>query len=295
MRCGPRSDRTTTNYLGFDGRILAGAILARTLWLQGYPDRAVERALLTVEDAEVLNHPLTLSIALRVPLGRRPGARRGTHRSSFLACRISFPWTLSRARARLQRGARHSSRQRKQRCRKPAILSRRASCRPYELLTTPLNISFVQGLAATGRSAEALSLIEETIQQVERGGDLCYMAELLRVKGNLVLAAPQAGTDEEAELCFRRSLDLSDRQGARAWELRSAIDLAFLLAARGRHDAAQALLQPIFARFGEGLETADLQSAARLLATPNSMALAALRAGKAVPAPRDRHHREGGH
>lgn len=65
-----------------------------------------------------------------VPLGRRPGARRGTHRSSFLACRISFPWTLSRARARLQRGARHSSRQRKQRCRKPSILSRRASCRP---------------------------------------------------------------------------------------------------------------------------------------------------------------------
>jgi hypothetical protein len=38
LRFGPRSDRTTTNYLGFDGRLLAGAILARTLWLQGHPD-----------------------------------------------------------------------------------------------------------------------------------------------------------------------------------------------------------------------------------------------------------------
>jgi hypothetical protein len=36
LRDGPRSDRTTTNYLGFDDRILAGAILARTLWLQGF-------------------------------------------------------------------------------------------------------------------------------------------------------------------------------------------------------------------------------------------------------------------
>ncbi|MET3596210.1 MULTISPECIES: hypothetical protein [Mesorhizobium] len=234
----------------------------------------MERALLTVEDAEVLNHPLTLSIALvwaiSVFLWVGDLARAEEHidrlfsRAEFhslgpyLALGRGFKGELA-----IRRGNASSGVESLRSC----LAELHAA--PYELLTTPLNISFVQGLAATGRSAEALSLIEETIQQVETSGDLCYMAELLRVKGNLVLAAPQAGTDEEAELCFRRSLELSDRQGARAWELRSAIDLAFLLAARGRHDAAQALLQPIFARFGEGLETADLQSAARLLATPN--------------------------
>lgn len=274
LRCGPRSDRTTTNYLGFDGRILAGAILARTLWLQGYPDRAVERALLTVEDAEVLNHPLTLSIALvwaiSVFLWVGDLARAEEHidrlfsRAEFhslgpyLALGRGFKGELA-----IRRGDASSGVESLRSC----LAELHAA--PYELLTTPLNISFIQGLAATGRFAEALSLIEETIQQVEESGDLCYMPDLLRVKGNLVLAAPQAGTGEDAELCFRRSLELSDRQGARAWELRSAIDLASLLAIRGRHEAARALLQPIFARFGEGLETADLRSAARLLATPN--------------------------
>lgn len=68
-------------------------------------------------------------------------------------------------------------------------------------------------------------------------------------------------------MCFRRSLVLSDCQGARAWELRTAVDLASLLAARGQHRDARALLLPIFARFGEGLETADLRSAAGVLAT----------------------------
>jgi hypothetical protein len=38
-------------------------------------------------------------------------------------------------------------------------------------------------------------------------------------------------------------------------------------AARGRSHQALALLEPVFASFLEGSETADLQAAARLLAT----------------------------
>ncbi|MFD2054080.1 ATP-binding protein [Mesorhizobium calcicola] len=274
LRYGPRSDRTTTNYLGFDGRILAGSILARTLWLQGHPDLAVLRAQLTVEEAEVLNHPLTLSIALIWAISvllwvgdlkraeeyiDRLFTRAESHAlGPYLALARAFKGELATRRGNASSGVESL---------RSCLAELHAA--PYELLTTPLNISFVQGLAATGRSVEALSLTEETIQQVEANGDLCYMPELLRVKGNLVLAASQPGADEEAELCFRRSLELSDRQGARAWELRTAVDLASLLSARGRHEAARALLQPIFARFGEGLETEDLQSAARMLATLN--------------------------
>src|SRR5262249_25528103 len=56
--------RTNTNYLGFDGHDLAGVFMARTLWLQGYPDQAVERAHKAVDDAASRDHPVTLSIAL---------------------------------------------------------------------------------------------------------------------------------------------------------------------------------------------------------------------------------------
>lgn len=274
LRYGPRSDRTTTNYLGFDGRILAGSILARTLWLQGHPDRAVERALLTVEEAEVLNHPLTLSIGLiwAVSVMLWVGdLKRAEDHIDRLFSRAEFhalgPYlALGRAfkgELAIRRGNASSGVESLRSC----LAELHAA--PYELLTTPLNISFVQGLAATGRSAEALSLTEETIRQVEANGDLCYMPELLRVKGNLVLAALQPGAAEEAELCFRRSLELSNRQGARAWELRTAVDLASLLAAGGQHKDARALLQPVFVQFREGLETEDLQSAVRVLATLN--------------------------
>jgi predicted ATPase len=137
---------------------------------------------------------------------------------------------------------------------------------PYELLTTPLNISLVQGLAATGRFTEAMALIDETIRLVETNGDVCYLPELLRVKGDVLLSMPQPSVGN-AESYFMQSLELSRRQGARAWELRTAIDLAALLAGQRRTEPARALLQPVFAQFVEGADTADLKAAERLLAT----------------------------
>jgi hypothetical protein len=92
------------------------------------------------------------------------------------------------------------------------------------------------------------------------------MPELLRVKGGLLLSAPQPSGDD-AEMCFMRSLELSRRQGARAWKLSTAIDLAALLAVRGREETARALLRPVFDEFVEGLDSADVTAAQRLLAT----------------------------
>jgi hypothetical protein len=136
----------------------------------------------------------------------------------------------------------------------------------YELVTTALNISLVQGLAAIARFAEGITLIDETIRLVDTNGDLSYMPELLRVKGGLLLSMPRP-RGEDAERCFLQSLELSRRQGARAWELRTAVDLAALLAAQRRTENARALLQPVFERFVEGSDTADLRAAERLLTT----------------------------
>ncbi|TGP51596.1 transcriptional regulator [bacterium M00.F.Ca.ET.230.01.1.1] len=271
LRYGPRSDRTTTNYLGFDGRILADAILARTLWLQGYPDRAVERALLTVKDAETVDHPLTLSIALvwavsvLVWVGDFDRAEEHINRlfscaelhslRPYLTVGRGFQGELAIRRGDAESGVRSLQR-----------VLQDLHAAPYELLTTPLSIALVQGFAATGRFAEALALVNETIRSVETNGDLCYMPELLRWKANLVRET-KPGADDEAELHLRRSLEMSRGHGARGWELRAAMDLAALLAARSQYESARALLQPLLERFAEGLDTADLKSAARLLAT----------------------------
>jgi hypothetical protein len=64
-----------------------------------------------------------------------------------------------------------------------------------------------------------------------------------------------------------QSFELSRRQGARAWELRTAVDLATLLAGQGQRKSGRALLGPVFEQFVEGWDTADLKAAERLLAT----------------------------
>jgi predicted ATPase len=90
------------------------------------------------------------------------------------------------------------------------------------------------------------------------------MPEMLRMKGSLLLAMPQPRTDE-AEICFTQSLELSRAHGSRAWELRTATDLAALWAGQGRPKDARALLQPVFGQFTEGSDLPDLKAAERLL------------------------------
>ncbi|HUB43968.1 MAG TPA: hypothetical protein VMB73_03195, partial [Acetobacteraceae bacterium] len=70
-----------------------------------------------------------------------------------------------------------------------------------------------------------------------------------------------------AEERFRQALDRARQQGALSWELRAATSLARLLRDQGRSADAKALLQPVYDRFSEGFQTADLKTARELLGT----------------------------
>jgi predicted ATPase len=86
---------------------------------------------------------------------------------------------------------------------------------------------------------------------------------LMRVNGELVL---QGGSGASmAETYFRQALDWARRQGALSWELRAAMSLAQLLHDQGRAADALAALQPVYDRFTEGFDTADLRAAKTLL------------------------------
>jgi predicted ATPase/DNA-binding winged helix-turn-helix (wHTH) protein len=241
----------------------AGAALTRTLWLQGHPAQAMECARQTVADAESMEISLGLvldwTFSACLWLGELHSAEqhlaamvaRAESKSLAKVESLGFKGQLSICRGDLENGVKSL-----QGCLEDLRETR------YELMTG-FNISLVQGLAALGRFAEGMTLIEAAIRSVEVNGDLSYMPELLRVKGALLLSMRQAGDD--AETCFMQSLSLSRRQGALAWELRTAVDLAQLWADRGRTGEARALLQPVFERFSEGAATPDLQAAARLL------------------------------
>ena len=124
--------------------------------------------------------------------------------------------------------------------------------------------SLAKQLAAAGNVGESLGLISEAFRHAERNGEEWYMPELIRIRGELLLLQGDPGA-AEAEDCYSRSLAWARRQGALSWELRTATSLARLLRDQGRPADAIALLQPVYDRFTEGFDTADLRAAKALL------------------------------
>jgi predicted ATPase/DNA-binding winged helix-turn-helix (wHTH) protein len=266
---GPGSQRTSLTYLGFDK--VAGGALARTLWWLGYPAQAEDRARQSVEDAAGAGHPVSLSVSLLWAVSVFLWTGNLTSAEEYLERFVSHAESHSlrpyialgrgyTGELAIRRGDAKGGVESLRRCLEELHATR------YELLAMACDIPLVQGLAALGRFAEGITLVDETIRQIEASGGLSYLPELLRVKGGLLLSMPQRQGDD-AEKCFRQSLDCSRRIGARAWELRTTIDLAETWAAQGRAEAARAVLQPVFGQFTEGFDTADLRAAERLLAS----------------------------
>jgi predicted ATPase/DNA-binding winged helix-turn-helix (wHTH) protein len=268
---GPGPLRTSTIFHGVHYYIGASGYLARNLWLQGYPAQAAERARLTVKDAACMDHPVTLSIALIwaisvfLWIGDLPSAEEHVDWSISHARSHSLAPYLAAAHGfRAELAIRKGDATGGVETLRTSMETLRAA--RYELLMTAFDISLVQALTANGRCPEGFALVDESIKGVETNGDLSYMPELLRVKGNLFLSKPEPSI-ENAEDCFMKSLEESRRQGARSWELRTAIDLAALWAGCGKPEQGLTFLQRVYEQFTEGFDTADLKVARRLMGT----------------------------
>ncbi|UPT97649.1 tetratricopeptide repeat protein [Bradyrhizobium barranii subsp. apii] len=265
---GPGTERIST-VNGFDHRNRAGIALARELWLQGRPAAARQLALQTVTEAAQMDHPITLCIALiwavSIDLwsGDLDGAEENIDRFIAHAETRSMGPYLAVGRGvkgelAIRRGDAAGGVETIRAC------LRELHDAGYELLTTTFNIALVHGLLALGQIERSARLIDDAIGLVEQSGDHLYMPELLRMKGKVSLSLPQPNRGE-AENHLMQSLELSRRNGAKAWELRAAIDLTEFLAERGRCEEAKRLLQSALEGFAEGSETADIKAAKRLL------------------------------
>jgi class 3 adenylate cyclase len=125
-------------------------------------------------------------------------------------------------------------------------------------------------LINAGRGADALEFVLAGEQVQREIDERHFEAELLRQRGRLVelgVVADGAGSAaQRAEAFYRGALEVSRLQGAKLFELRTATDLARLLASTGRAGEGQALLQPVYGWFSEGHGHPDLARARALLA-----------------------------
>jgi predicted ATPase len=127
----------------------------------------------------------------------------------------------------------------------------------------PHNIALLAGACETaGQIEEALTLLDDALQIVERTGERWFAAELYRHEGQLLL---QQGNTEGAEELYRKALSSAREQEAKLWELRAVMSLARLRRDQGRRAEARDLLAPVYAWFTEGFNTQDLKEAKALL------------------------------
>jgi predicted ATPase/DNA-binding SARP family transcriptional activator len=254
----------------YDQQVASRMILARTLWLQGFPDQALRMAQSNVEDAQTIDHALSLCYALEaaclVALWNGDLAAAEGSVATLLDHSARPALTLWHARGRCLNGALLIQRG-KVDAGLPLLLDALDELREAGFVTrrTTTLGTLAQGLARSGQMPRALATIDEALASSERDEPLWCIAELLRVKGELVLLAGGPGAAAGAEGHFQDALRWTRQQGILSTELRCANGLARLWHQQGRTVPARDLLAPIYARFTEGFATADLKAAQALL------------------------------
>jgi predicted ATPase len=121
-------------------------------------------------------------------------------------------------------------------------------------------------LGEAGEVGQGLAAVDEALARCEARDERWYQAELLRIKGELLLHESEHRSVAAAEQLFGRAFDVARSQGALCWELRTAISLARLRISQDRRDDARQALASAYGKFTEGFETSDMRSARAMMA-----------------------------
>ena len=259
-----------------DQRVAARSLLARILWLQGFPDQALSTARLAVEEAEVTGHALSLCHALAqaaCPVATLNGDVEAAE--GYTAVLLNHARELGLAgwiaRSHCFQGV--------------VLIMRRDFAAGLPLLRNALDELRVGGAAPgypaflallarghglAGQVTEGLAIIDQALELSERHEENWSLPEVLRNKGELLLLDRAAAAVLAAEDCFQQALDWASRDGALSYELRVAFSLGRLWRDQGRGAEARELVASVYRRFTEGFKTGDLRIAKRVLDELNS-------------------------
>jgi predicted ATPase/DNA-binding winged helix-turn-helix (wHTH) protein len=258
-----------TNFFGYDHRIRALVALARALWLRGFSEQALRTAQQAIDEAARRDHPVSVCISLiyaaPVFLWRGDLGQAADFIERLIAYAGRYSLAPYRAVGMALRGELAVTRDQ---AGAGLILLRNAletlHTERHNILATVFASALAEGLRKTGQFDEALITINAAVARAASCGATFDMAELLRIKGQILAAMPRPDRTSAAD-CLMQSLAVAREQSALAWELRSATALARLLSANGQRDQARDTLAPVYDRFTEGFETADLRIARRLI------------------------------
>jgi predicted ATPase/DNA-binding winged helix-turn-helix (wHTH) protein len=253
--------------------VKARAMLARCLWLQGFPESAMSEAYASLDEAPAADQVATclvlyFGICWIAPMtGDFVAAEKAINRFGDVATRMdSRLWSMVaqffKGKLLVERGDFFEG---SEVLRFAFEASSESGWRPSY---PEFRGSLALALRSLGRLDEAEIVISEALAAASQSQDArhWYLPELLRSKAE-ILALQSPGGTARAESVLLEGLEIARDQGARAWELRIVLTLARLRAARGHRDHARQMLIPLYGAFTEGFDTADLREAKELLSS----------------------------
>ena len=240
-------------------------LLSWDLWLLGYPDQSLSRVSEALSLAKGLSQPYTIAFAhymtsvVHLLRGDPDRALASAEESLEMSReqRFSLYETLSmisRGRALGELGRLGEAKTEIKR----GIDEARRSGVGFML---PMMESWRADIhAQSGDNEAALSIVEQTLSDLNDVTGRAWEAELYRQRAQLLLALNGARVSE-AEAYLKDAIVIARRQSAKSLELRAASTLAALWRVQERFDEARGLIEPIYGWFDEGTDTADLRRA----------------------------------
>jgi predicted ATPase len=264
----PSQYHSHTRHTGHDPAVASRCQAAWMLWSLGQPDRALERIGEALALAEELGHPQSLTMAAYFAAHlhqlRREAGSCGERAQATIELAAEHGLIDRMTLGTVQRGWALAERGQVE----EGLEAMRRGLAEYKQRGAGLRQPYFLGLLAdvlhkTGQAEQALEVLAEALAAAHHTGDLFYEAELYRLKGEVLLTHTRAGT--EAEGCLKQAIEISRRQQAKSWELRSVMSLARLYRQQGKQQQARQRLKKAYDCFSEGLHTADLREAKALL------------------------------
>jgi class 3 adenylate cyclase/predicted ATPase len=117
--------------------------------------------------------------------------------------------------------------------------------------------------ARAGNIQNSLNAINKAKELIAETGEYFWDADVIRIEGELELLF--GASTKEAEASLIQALEIARKRQAKSFELRAATSLAGLWRGQGNLLDARNLLAPIYGWFTEGFDTLDLRQAKALL------------------------------
>jgi predicted ATPase/DNA-binding winged helix-turn-helix (wHTH) protein len=255
------------NFFGLDFRIIALVVLSRVLWLRGFAEKALRTAQMTIDQVVRRDAPVlvchSMSYCASVFLWAGDGGRAGDLIERLIMLAARYALKPYEAIGIALKGELAISRD------TPEVglhLLRSALGILHNVQHNILIASFTGALAEclgkTGQVEEALLTIDGAIARSKGCGGTFELAELLRIKANILATRSQHASAVD---CLHEALAVAREQSSLAFELRSATALARLLSEGGQREEGRRRLALVYDRFTEGFGTADLRIASQII------------------------------